>query len=111
MVHRTGGEGRTGLTVALLLTCLGVDRETVLDDYELTSRYRGAEHVPAVVELFVSAGIARAAAEGMLSTPRWAMAAALERLDDDHGGVEPYLRGPGRMAERSIERLRARLLA
>ena len=33
------------------------------------------------VALFVASGIARPAAEGMLSTPRWAMAEALDLLD------------------------------
>ena len=38
VVHCLGGKDRTGMAIALLLTALGVDRGTVLDDYELTSR-------------------------------------------------------------------------
>jgi protein-tyrosine phosphatase len=38
VVHCLGGKDRTGMAVALLLTALGADRGTVLDDYELTSR-------------------------------------------------------------------------
>jgi protein-tyrosine phosphatase len=38
MFHCMGGKDRTGMTAALLLGCLGVDRQTVLDGYELTSR-------------------------------------------------------------------------
>jgi protein-tyrosine phosphatase len=33
VIHCLGGKDRTGLTVALLLTALGVPREIVLDDY------------------------------------------------------------------------------
>ena len=32
-----------------------------------------------------------AAAEGLLSTPRWAMANALELMDEVEGGIERYL--------------------
>jgi protein-tyrosine phosphatase len=49
VVHCLAGKDRTGMAIALLLTALGVDRATVLDDYELTSRYH-ASRVPEVVE-------------------------------------------------------------
>jgi protein-tyrosine phosphatase len=110
MFHCMGGKDRTGMTAALLLSCLGVDRETVLDDYELTSRYSGPDRIPRVVDLFVSKGVAREAAIGILSTPRWTMENALDRLDSTFGGIEAYLRGFGGMDQRTIESLRSRLL-
>ncbi len=110
LFHCMGGKDRTGMTAALLLTCLGVDRETVLDDYELTSRYSGPDRIPHVVDLFVSEGVAREAAIGILGTPRWAMGDALDRLDATYGGIEAYLRGPGGMDQTTIESLRSRLL-
>jgi protein-tyrosine phosphatase len=111
VVHCTGGKDRTGMVAALLLSCLGVDRHTVLDDYELSSCHRGAEHVPRVVDLFVANGIARPAAEAMLGTPRWAMAEALDLLDTAYGGVVAYLHDRGGMTPTSLEALRARLIA
>jgi len=111
MFHCMGGKDRTGMTAALLLSCLGVDRETVLDDYELTSRHSGPDQIPHVVDLFVSGGIAREAAIGIMSTPRWAMENALDRLDSTYGGIEAYLRGLGGMDQRTIESLRSRLLS
>ena len=111
MFHCMGGKDRTGMTAALLLSCLGVDRKCVLDDYELTSRYSGPDRIPHVVDLFVSQGIAREAAIGILSTPRWAMANALDRLDSTYGGIEAYLRRFGGMRQRTIESLRSRLLS
>ncbi|MDP8931501.1 MAG: tyrosine-protein phosphatase [Actinomycetota bacterium] len=109
--HCTGGKDRTGMAAALLLSWLGVDHETVLDDYELTNRYLCANHVPEVVDLFVTGGIARPAAVAMLSAPRWAMAEALNVMDRVYGGIETYLRGPCGMTHRSLELLRARLVA
>jgi protein-tyrosine phosphatase len=99
------------MAAALLLSWLGVDREAVLEDYELSNRFGCGDHVPSVVDLFVGSGISRPAAEAMLGTPRWAMAEALELLDTGYGGIQPYLRGPGGMTDGSLESLRARLVA
>lgn len=110
VVHCMGGKDRTGMAVALLLSWLGVERELVLDDYELTGHYADEERLGVVVELFVQSGIAQPAALGLLSAPRWAMAAALERLDRHYGGVEPYLRERAGLDERVLGALRANLV-
>jgi protein-tyrosine phosphatase len=109
--HCAGGKDRTGLSAAMLLSWLGVDRETVLDDYELTGRFQAAEHVPEVVDILVDLGVTRPAAEGMLSTPRWAMAESLDLLDNDYGGIESYLRGPAGMTDAALADLRSRFVA
>jgi protein-tyrosine phosphatase len=108
VVHCLGGKDRTGMAIALLLTTLGVDRGTVLDDYELTSGYLAAR-VPEVVESLARLGIARPAGQALMSTPRWAMAQALRELDQAHGGIDRYLLGPGRMSPAALSALRARL--
>ena len=109
VVHCLGGKDRTGIAIALLLTALGVDRGTVLDDYELTSRCH-ASRVPEVVEAFTRLGIGRSAGEALMSTPRWAMAQALRELDQEHGGIRPYLLGPGGMKRQTLSALRANLV-
>lgn len=110
VLHCFGGKDRTGMAAALLLTALGVDRELVLDDYELTSECQ-RPRLPEVVDLFVASGMARDAAEGVLSTPRWAMAQALAELDEDYGGIESYLRDPCGIAAETIIALREALVS
>jgi protein-tyrosine phosphatase len=107
--HCWGGKDRTGMTAALLLCALGVERNTILDDYQLTSRYRGVDQTPEVVDLFVSTGMTRAAAEGLLSTPRWTMAAALDHLQAACGGIDRYLCRQGGMTPAALAHLRATL--
>jgi protein-tyrosine phosphatase len=111
VIHCLGGKDRTGLTIALLLTALGVPREAVLDDYQLTSDYRGVAQSPDVVGLFVGSGMAREAAVGLLGTPRWVMAQALGELDEAHGGIEGYLLGPGGMRPATLAALRTVLVS
>jgi len=109
--HCHAGKDRTGVVAALLLDALGVDRETVLDDYELTSRYRSrAQQDPTFRRLVEQFAMSPEAAAGVLNTPRWAMQEALEHLDREHGGIERYLTGPAGMQAEDLERLRARLL-
>jgi protein-tyrosine phosphatase len=89
--HCHGGKDRTGVVAAVLLLALGVDRETVLDDYEATRRYRRFEDQQDSLANLLANGVPPEAAAGVLGTPRWAMAAAVDALDDVYGGVERYL--------------------
>jgi protein-tyrosine phosphatase len=109
--HCHAGKDRTGITAALLLEALGVERDTVLDDYELTARYRRREHQDTSFQRLVEAGMTPEAAAGVLSAPRWAMDQALADLDRRHGGVEPYLTGPAAVTPATLHALRARLIA
>ena len=110
VIHCLGGKDRTGMSIALLLCALGVDRETVLDDYELTSRCHAAR-VPEVIEALAKLGIGRPAGEAIMSTPRWAMAQALRALDEEYGGIHRYLLGPAGLTPQTLDALRANLIA
>src|SRR5690606_39585929 len=92
LFHCTAGKDRTGMIAALLLEWLGVPREVVLDDYELTNTYR---HEPAerdTIERLVAEGMAPEAAAGLLAAPRWAMAETLADRDAEVGGIGERLR-------------------
>lgn len=110
IVHCAGGKDRTGITVALVLSAIGVPRDVVLDDFALQvddaewARRRSAVHAD-----FVSRGIEADAAAGLLSAPRWAMADALDWLDDACGGVAGYLSSCG-IGATTLESLRANLV-
>jgi protein-tyrosine phosphatase len=106
LYHCPAGKHRTGIAAALLLELLGVPRQHVLDDYELTSRYRRREHQTESYENMLAAGVAPEAAAAVLGAPRWAMAEALEALDADYGGVDNYLTGPAEMQPSTLDRLR-----
>lgn len=108
--HCAGGKDRTGLAAALLLSWLGVDRATVLDDYELTGRTLTVERHQEILARFVATGMTQEAALGLLGAPRWVMAVALEAVDADYGGVEAYLRGPAALTPQSLQALRDLLL-
>ena len=106
--HCTAGKDRTGIAAALILGALGVDRATVLYDYELTGEV-GATDAAALRMALEAAGMAPEAADVVLGAPATPMEHALEELDRRYGGTEAYLLGPAGMGARDIERLREAL--
>jgi protein-tyrosine phosphatase len=108
--HCHAGKDRTGVVAALLLDALGVERETILDDYELTARYRLRTHQESSYHRLVESGMSPEAAAAVLTTPRWAMQQALEDLDRRYGGVAEYLQGPAGMDPNNLRALRRRLV-
>ena len=110
VIHCHTGKDRTGIVAAVLLEALGVERELVLDDYELTSRFVQREDNAPTFERLLEAGYSQEAAAAALTAPRWAMADALRHLDERHGGVKSYLIGPAGLHRAAVDALRERLL-
>jgi protein-tyrosine phosphatase len=107
--HCTAGKDRTGLAAALLLTVLGVDRELILDDYELTNVTRSEIRIAELTPELEAAGIDVEVVRPYLSAPRAAMADTLGWLDVVHGGAEQFLLTSG-VSTDTLGDLRAGLL-
>ncbi len=109
--HCAGGKDRTGMAAAMLLLALGVDQEVVLDDYVLTASYHTRDAQSASLASLLGTGMSPEAAAGVLTTPRHAMAGALDVLREDYGGAVAYLTGPGALDLATIDQLRADLVS
>ncbi|MEY2399590.1 MAG: protein-tyrosine phosphatase [Actinomycetota bacterium] len=107
--HCTAGKDRTGLAAALLLSALGVDRELVLDDYELTNVTRSELRIAELRPELDAAGIDVETVRPYLSAPRAAMALTLDWLDSDYQGAEGFLLAVG-VTDDTLGALRADLL-
>ena len=109
LVHCHGGKDRTGIIVALLLSLVGVPRETVVADYAISE---------AQLETLHSAWLeAQAEARGEpVERPRWmhsrpeTMQGALEYLDRNYGGAEGYLEAIG-VTQAEMAQIRKYLIA
>ncbi len=109
--HCHGGKDRTGIVAAVLLLALGVDRETVLDDYEATRRYRRVEHQQDSLTNMLAAGVSLEAAAGVLGTPRWAMADAIDAIETNYPDIDTYLTERTGVAPHELVALRGQLTA
>jgi protein-tyrosine phosphatase len=107
--HCAAGKDRTGVVAAVILGLLGVDDETIAEDYRLSG-----EALPAL-----RAWLARTAPElvdemadqpeAYLAAPASAMRAFLAAVRDRHGSMVGYVRGIGVELE-TVEALHANLL-
>jgi protein-tyrosine phosphatase len=111
VVNCAAGKDRAGTAAALILSALGVPRETVLDDYVLT------EQVVDLEAIFMdrrrkneltdqSRGVVRA----ILKSDASYLHAALDAVEERHGSVTAYLRDALGITEDALFAIRQSLL-
>ncbi|MFD5651974.1 tyrosine-protein phosphatase [Streptomyces sp. NPDC127039] len=111
LMHCAAGKDRAGLSIAVTLLALGVEREAVVEDYLKSNaahrRYKvrrsgsaASAYSPEVMELLSPLFDARAEY----------LAAAFETVEETWGGVDAYLEQGLRLTPGTRERLRERML-
>lgn len=111
LMHCAAGKDRAGLSIAVTLLALGVEREAVVEDYLKSNaahrRYKvrrsgsaASAYSPEVMELLSPLFDARAEY----------LAAAFETVEETWGGVDAYLEQGLRLTPATRERLRERML-
>ena len=108
--HCTAGKDRTGIAAALLLSVLGVDRETVLHDYELSNEFRSERRIEVLRPRLEEEGIDVERVRPYLSAPRPALEAALAAVDLEYGGVQGFLVERAKVSEGILDGLREVLI-
>jgi protein-tyrosine phosphatase len=114
--HCTAGKDRTGVFSAILLTALGVPRDTVVRDYMLSNQYLLA---PDTIES-TTADLQRAfglVEPPDISTVRTLMTAkpetleaTLDKIDKTYGSFNTYLRDALKISDSDLAMIRQRLL-
>jgi protein-tyrosine phosphatase len=112
VVHCTAGKDRTGITVALLLSVLGVPDETILADYSLSNTY--FETFRAVGEKAITplkrVGINADTIQPFFTANPAVMAATLAHVREKYGSAEGYLTTQGGVTPGEMKRVRGVLL-
>lgn len=91
--HCTAGKDRTGWATAVILTLLGVPRETVMADYLLSNSYLRAKNEAVMKALATSgAAINPAFLEPVLTVRPEYLQSAFEEVDRKYGSMEAYAR-------------------
>jgi protein-tyrosine phosphatase len=119
VVHCAAGKDRTGVAIAVLLAALGVDSQSILEDYLLTNDVGNFE---SFIETQRSTHLGLADAhQPLLAMPQEMrevlftahtdyLEAALEQIAHDHGDVHGYLKQSVRLDERMFRQARDQLL-
>lgn len=125
LYHCSAGQDRTGVTSALILTTLGVDRATILRDYHLSTALRRpqnemppidpADHPNNVIVQYYAAAAKRPG--GMKAEPLYTpdgeslLAQFFAHVEATHGSVETYLEKEFGIGPVQTARLRSLYLA
>lgn len=115
LMHCAAGKDRTGFGSALLLSALGVDRATVMEDYLLTGRLLDPDqemaHVLAVAPFLLRPPFTRETIRPMFEVRAPYLEAAFRAVEEDSGTVEAYLDRRLGVGPAALATLRARYLA
>lgn len=95
LVHCTAGKDRTGLVVALALRAVGVEEDTVVADYVLTSQNYTDAVVEEIRARLRAAGVDVELTQSQFACPPELLRDALALVDADYGGVPAYLEAHG----------------
>lgn len=109
LFHCTTGKDRTGWAAAALLTFLGVEANTVRDDYLRTN----TDLIPALRPLFdrfEAAGGDPRLLEPVLGVRAEHLETAFSAVDEDYGSIEQYFTDGLGLEEETLEQLREALL-
>ncbi len=116
LVHCTAGKDRTGVSVALMLTLVGIDRAAVVADYVATA-VNMPDVLARMIARFSGADAANAPTydasklpASALDAPARAIETVLDIWDATPGGAEGWFVAAGGEAT-AVPRLRARILA
>lgn len=108
LYHCSAGKDRTGVATGLVLTALGVPRETVLADYALSNRYyrmdlsHASDRAPSA-EMRMFASLPPEVVEVFQGVEPEYLEAVFAEIDRRHGGFDAYLQqelgvGPAEIA-------------
>jgi protein-tyrosine phosphatase len=111
LFHCSAGKDRTGWLSAVLLSLLGVDRETVVADYLATNDYVRAANVTIMDAMRARGRVAHPEVLlPLFEARREYLTAACGEADRRYGGVTGYVRDGLDVADEVVDALRERLL-
>ena len=91
LYHCTGGKDRTGYATAIILSILGVDKETIISEY-LMSNYYKYEKALASMKKLRYAGLDNETTSALFLVQQEYIEKVFEIIEDDFGGMDNYLK-------------------
>ncbi|MBN8854630.1 MAG: tyrosine-protein phosphatase [Sphingobacteriales bacterium] len=107
LFHCTAGKDRTGIAAALILYALGVDEQTIMNDYAATNYYRDAENKRAIAGMMKIYGLSEAAATNMMAAREDYLRATFAAIRAKYGTVDYYLEKEMGLDKEKLRKLRS----
>ncbi|RDD81838.1 protein-tyrosine-phosphatase [Dyella tabacisoli] len=91
LYHCTAGKDRTGFATLLLLSALGVDRDTIMANYLESNRYNESYN-QMTMSVMQAQNIDPKVLAQVLTVKKEYLQAAMQSIDEKYGGMDHYLR-------------------
>ena len=110
VVHCTAGKDRTGVAIALLLSFLGVDDQTIAEDYALSQPHYSTPLLAELEVRFAALDADLDRVRAFFEARPAVMLGTLADLRARFGSAADYLTGPAEVSLDDLDRVRQRLL-
>lgn len=105
--HCSAGKDRTGIAAALVLSALGVQEETIMQDYLATNYYRRKENERAIPFMIKMYGLSESTAKNMMAAREEYLQATFTSIKAQYGSVNNYLEKEFGLTAQKTKALRA----
>lgn len=111
VVHCTAGKDRTGVSVALILDVVGVERDAIVENYSVSQNYLAGPWADKMLGTLKKFGVPMVPklVDMVTTTPPSAIEAAFNWIDENYASTEQYLMEAGGLNAAQIENLRLAL--
>ena len=110
LFHCSAGKDRTGIAAALILSALGVDKKTIIEDYLSTNYYRRNENVMAIKGMVAMYKLDEEVAKNLMAAKESYIQATFNSIENQYGSIENFLiKGIG-LSKKDIKQLRKKFL-
>jgi len=91
LFHCTAGKDRTGIAAALILYALGVEDQTIYEDYEATNYYRRNENAKTIAQMTKFYGLDETTASNLMGAKKEYISATFTTIRAKYGSIDNYL--------------------
>ena len=106
LYHCTAGKDRTGFATLLLLAALGVNRQTIIEDYLLTNDYLNKFFCKEMEAISAKNGFDLESVKPILIADEIYIQGAFDAIEEHFGTVENYLEKALKIGREEIEKLK-----
>ncbi len=108
--HCTAGKDRTGIATALILYALGVDEQTIMNDYLATNYYRQSDNGRMRKMLMDNYHMKEAVVDDVLGVKELYLKATFEAITKIYGSIDNYLEIEMGLNKKALKKLKRKYL-
>ena len=109
--HCTAGKDRTGIATALILYALGVDEQTIKNDYLATNYYRQSDNVRMRKMLMDNYHLKEAVVDDVLGVKEIYLKATFDAINKKYGSIDQFLKTEMGLNKSTLKKLKKKYLS